>query len=104
MKMEMRRKDREVTDINEIEKILLQCKICHVAMTEDGTPYVVPLSYGYKIFEDNTLELYFHRALEGEKIEIRQDIVNFVSNPEMLMAFMCGWTKYSLETRDFSNK
>jgi len=38
------------------------------------------------------------------KIEIRPDIVNFVSNPEMLMAFMCGWTKYSLETRDFSNQ
>jgi len=38
------------------------------------------------------------------KIVIRPDIVNFVSNPEMLMAFMCGWTKYSLETRDFSDQ
>ena len=66
----MRRKDREVTDINEIEKILLQCKICHVAMVKDGTPYLVPLSYGYKILEGNTLELYFHSALEGKKIDI----------------------------------
>jgi len=70
MKMEMRRKDREVTNINEIEKILLQCKTCHVAMVDDGTPYVVPLSYGYRIFYDNTLELYFHSALEGKKIDI----------------------------------
>ena len=42
MKMGMRRKDREVTNINEIEKILFQCKTCHVAMVKDGTPYVVP--------------------------------------------------------------
>ena len=54
----MRRKDREVTNINEIKKILLQCKTCHVAMVEDGMPYVVPLSYGYRILNDNLLELY----------------------------------------------
>jgi nitroimidazol reductase NimA-like FMN-containing flavoprotein (pyridoxamine 5'-phosphate oxidase superfamily) len=30
--MRIRRKDREVTNIVEIEKILLQCKTCHVAM------------------------------------------------------------------------
>ena len=38
------------------------------------------------------------------KIEIRPDIVTFMSTkPEMLMAFLGGWTKYSLETREFSN-
>ena len=66
----MRRKDREVTDITENEKILLQCKTCHVAMVEDGMPYVVPLSYGYRIFNGNLLELYFHSALEGKKLNI----------------------------------
>ena len=66
----MRRKDREITDINEIEKILFQCKTCHVAMVNDGVPYVVPLSYGYKILDGKLLELYFHSALEGKKIDI----------------------------------
>jgi len=70
MKMGMRRKDREITNINEIEKILLECKTCHVAMVKDGTPYVVPLSYGYKILESNALELYFHSTLEGKKIDV----------------------------------
>jgi len=65
----MRRKDREVTDIKEIEEILLQCKTCHIAMVDGGLPYVVPLSYGYKFF-GNTLELYFHSAPEGRKIDI----------------------------------
>jgi len=77
----MRRKDREVTDIREIERILSACKTCHVAMFdhfaegEVGFPYIVPLSYGYKIFESDrsesgTLELYFHSALTGKKIDL----------------------------------
>ena len=37
------------------------------------------------------------------KIEVRQEIVTFLSSPDLLMAFLAGWTKYSLETRDFSN-
>ena len=38
------------------------------------------------------------------KIVVHPEIVTFVSNPEMLMAFLGGWTKYSLETRDYSNQ
>ena len=37
-------------------------------------------------------------------IEIDAKVVNFLPNPDLLMAFLCGWTKYSLETKDFSNK
>ena len=70
----MRRKDREVTDIKGIEEILLQCRTCHVAMVDDGSlysvPYVVPLSYGYRIVDGKTLELYFHSAREGRKLDI----------------------------------
>ena len=66
----MRRKDREVTDIKGIEEILLLCKTCHLAMVDDGLPYVVPLSYGYKSLKSGVLEVYFHSALEGRKLDI----------------------------------
>lgn len=66
----MRRKDREVKDRDEIEKIILRCKTCHVAMVDDGAPYVVPLSFGYKFLENGVLELYFHSAHEGKKIDV----------------------------------
>jgi len=66
----MRRNDREVTDIKGIEEILSQCKTCHVAMVDNGLPYVVPLSYGYRILKEKTLELYFHSAVEGRKLDI----------------------------------
>ena len=64
----MRRKDREVSDIKEIIKILDTCKTASIAMVDDGIPYVVPLSYGYEIIDDKLI-LYFHSAMEGRKIE-----------------------------------
>ena len=66
----MRRKDREVTDIAGIEEILRLCKTCHVAMVDGGEPYVVPLSFGYELLPDGGLELYFHSASIGKKIDI----------------------------------
>ena len=43
----MRRKDREVTDIGEIENIIEKAKIVHVGMVDGNAPYVVPMQYGY---------------------------------------------------------
>jgi hypothetical protein len=38
-------------------------------------------------------------------VEVKTEIVNFIdSNPQYLMIFMCGWTKYALESKDFKNK
>jgi hypothetical protein len=38
-------------------------------------------------------------------VEIKTEIVNFMDpNPELLMIFICGWTKYSIETKDYKNK
>lgn len=65
----MRRKDREVTDRNEITEILDACKTACIAMLDGDMPYVVPLSYGYE-FNGDRLILYFHSAKEGRKLEI----------------------------------
>lgn len=65
----MRRKDREVTDIQEIKKIIELCKTCHVAMIDGNMPYVLPLSFGYEILNEDLI-LYFHSAKEGRKIDI----------------------------------
>jgi hypothetical protein len=38
-------------------------------------------------------------------VDLKENIVNFTkSNPELLIIFMGGWSKYALETKDFSNK
>jgi len=69
----MRRSDRKVMDREGIEEIILLCKTCHIAMVKDGLPYVVPLSFGYSFTNGGTLELYFHSALEGRKIDILKE-------------------------------
>ncbi|MDR2699076.1 MAG: pyridoxamine 5'-phosphate oxidase family protein [Candidatus Methanoplasma sp.] len=66
----MRRNDREIKGSKKIEEIILQCKTCRVAMVDDGMPYVVPMSFGYTLTNDGVLELYFHSAREGRKLNV----------------------------------
>ena len=70
--IDMRRKDREVSNIDDIRGIIEKCKVCHLAMIDKGLPYVVPLSFGYK-FDGDKLTLYFHSANEGRKIAILKE-------------------------------
>ena len=67
----MRRKDLEITDLNEKLSILAQCKVCRLGITLNDEPYIVPMNFGYT-FAENILTLYFHCAEEGKKIDILQ--------------------------------
>ena len=65
----MRCKDREVLGDENIAKIIDLCTTCHVAMVDDaGVPYVIPLSFGYSL-NNGVLELYFHCAHVGKKLD-----------------------------------
>jgi hypothetical protein len=61
----LRRKEKEITDIKEIESIIQRSQVCRLALVDAGLPYIVPLCFGYK----NKM-LYFHSAKEGQKIDI----------------------------------
>jgi hypothetical protein len=61
----MRRSDREITDINEIEEILQKGQVCHLGLSYNDQPYVVPMNYGYR---DGYL--YLHSASEGQKVDM----------------------------------
>lgn len=63
----MNKKDREITDENEIQRLLREGKYTVIAMCADNEPYIVSLSYGYD--KDNNC-LYFHSAQRGLKIDI----------------------------------
>ena len=66
----MRRKDREITNFNDMIEIIKKCESCVIAMNDDGYPYVVPLNFGLDIEEDNQVYLYFHCAMEGKKLDL----------------------------------
>ena len=61
----MRRKDKAIVELAEIELILRTALVCRLGLTDGKRPYIVPLSFGFK---NNTL--YFHSAPEGKKIQM----------------------------------
>lgn len=61
----MRRKDRELTHLADIEAILKKAFVCHLGLSDGDQPYVVPMNYGYE-----TGHLYLHCALEGRRIDM----------------------------------
>lgn len=67
----MRRKDREVTSLSEIEEILTQCSVCSLAFHDEPFPYVVPVNFGMMRKGDDFV-FYFHGAPSGKKMELMQ--------------------------------
>jgi len=61
----MRKKEREITDLSEIEGIIQKAKVCRVAFVDGTGPYIVPVNFGYE-----RGALYVHGADAGHKIEI----------------------------------
>ena len=54
--------------------------------------------------EINSFVIMWLTGCPNVSVEVNTEIVNFFeTNPELLMIFMCGWTKYSLETKVNNN-
>ena len=68
----MRRKDREITDMQQILNIISKAKILRLGLFDKEYPYVVPLHYGYE-YAENRLVFYMHSAKEGHKLELIAD-------------------------------
>lgn len=78
----MTRREREVTDMKEIVKILDKSKVLHLGMVDGDEPYVVPMNYGYE-FCDGKLTFYLHGARQGRKLDILK------ANPKVFAELEC---------------
>ncbi len=65
----MRRKDREVTDFDEILRIVDACEIVRLGLADGDYPYIVPVNFAYTV-QDGQLFLYIHGAMAGRKYEM----------------------------------
>lgn len=73
-------KTLEHTGRERIEATIARCPVCFVGMADtDGTPYVLPMNFGYR---DGTL--YFHSAQEGRCVSI------LGRNPRVCVTFNDG--------------
>lgn len=78
----MTRRERQVTDINEIVKILDKSKVLHLGMVDGDEAYVVPMNYGYKMNGDK-LTIYLHGARRGRKLDLMR------ANPKVFFEMCC---------------
>ena len=78
----MTKRERQVTDENQIRSILDTAKVLHLGLAVDDEPYVVPMNYGYTM-EDGKLVLYLHSALRGKKLDMIR------SNPKVFFEMDC---------------
>lgn len=65
----MRKSEREIKDKQDIVSVMRKCDVCRLALNDDGYPYIIPLNFGLT-FEEGVIELYFHSALEGYKLDL----------------------------------
>ena len=82
MKKGMTRRERQVTDLNEIKELLDKCMILHLGLVDGDEPYVVPMNYGYTM-EDDKLTIYLHGATAGKKLDLIR------TNPKVFFEMDC---------------
>ena len=78
----MTKRERQVTDPEQILRILDAGKVLHLGLAVDNEPYVVPMNYGYTM-EDGKLTLYLHSALQGKKLDMMR------ANPNVFFEIDC---------------
>jgi len=57
--------NKAITNKDEIIDIVRKSKVCRIALSYEGIPYIVPVNYGY-----NNNTLYIHSARSGKKIDL----------------------------------
>lgn len=96
----MSRKEREITDFEEIIKIIDESNFLTLAMIKGTEPYSVPVNFGYKLDGDRKMiQIFIHGATEGTKLNCIKDCprVSFsaVSYSEIgKNKEPCGWTDF----------
>lgn len=78
----MTKRERQVTDPQQILDILDKAKVLHLGLSVNDEPYVVPMNYGY-ILEEGKLTLYLHSAVQGKKLNIIR------RNPKVFFCIDC---------------
>lgn len=87
MKPGITKRERQITDISSICRILDTAKYLHLGMVDGDEPYVIPMNYGYTM-DSGRLTLYLHSAVVGRKLELIQ------KNPKVSFCAECDVTAF----------
>ncbi len=64
----MRKQERAIVAFEDILSVIDGCQVVRMGLSGGEFPYVVPLSFGYRVC-DGKLLVYFHGATEGKKVD-----------------------------------
>ena len=78
----MTKRERQITDLSQIQYILDRGKVLHLGLCTDNMPYVVPMNYGYTM-EGEKLTVYLHSAVRGKKLDLLR------ANPNVFFSIDC---------------
>ena len=78
----MTKRELQITDLREIQRILDTAKVVRLGLAVDNEPYVVPMNYGYTM-EEGKLTLYLHSAVRGKKLDMIR------ANPRVFFELDC---------------
>ena len=78
----MTKRERQITDENQIKAILDTAGVLHLGLSVNDEPYVVPMNYSYTM-ENGKLVLYLHSALRGKKLDMLR------ANPRVFFEMDC---------------
>ena len=84
------KRERQITDREQILRILDTARVLHLGLAVDNEPYVVPMNYGYTM-EADRLVLYLHSALRGKKLDMVR------SKPKVFFELECDLTPFDGE-------
>ncbi len=95
----MRRYEKEITDLREIEEILDASSVLYLGAADRDGPYVVPLCFGY-----HSGSIFFHSASEGKKIRCLDycSSVSFSCTSEFRIIQKDAPCRWTLEFRSIS--
>ncbi len=97
----MRRKDKEITSLDEIKNVLSKAKYVTLAMCANNEPYLATVSHGY---DEQHACIYFHCAPEGRKISILKENNHVWGQALIDRGYVQGSCDHLYATAQFSGK
>lgn len=91
----MRRRDKEIVDRTELERIVDEAQVLRLGLVDDGRPYVVPVNFGRE-----GDDIWFHCAAAGRKLNCLRESPDVCVEVDRLLRIIegssaCGdWTTH----------
>jgi hypothetical protein len=81
----MRRRDKEITDRRELERIVDEAQVMRLGLVDDGRPYVVPVN-----FAREGDDVWFHCAAAGRKLDCLRAAPDVCVEVDRLLTVVSG--------------